>query len=147
MSTYQTVVVGVDGSASSLRAVARAAQIAGRADATLIVANAYLPAHADAHAADILKDEGYKLAGNAPVYAMLNDARILAKEAGASKVAERAIRGAAVDVLVDLANEVDADLLVVGSVGMGTLSGRLLGSVPSAVSRRAKTDVLIVHTT
>jgi nucleotide-binding universal stress UspA family protein len=40
-----------------------------------------------------------------------------------------------------------ADLLVVGNRGLNTLSGRLLGSVPSDVARRAGVDVLIVHTT
>ena len=39
MSAYQTVVVGTDGSDSSLRAVERAARIAG--DAKLIIASAY----------------------------------------------------------------------------------------------------------
>ena len=32
-------------------------------------------------------------------------------------------------------------------VGLSTIAGRLLGSVPANVSRRAKVDVLIVHTT
>ena len=48
---------------------------------------------------------------------------------------------------MQLAEEVQADLLVVGDVGLSTVAGRLLGSVPSEVSRKAKTDVLIVHTT
>jgi nucleotide-binding universal stress UspA family protein len=48
---------------------------------------------------------------------------------------------------VRLAEEVHADLLVVGNVGLSSVAGRLLGSVPSEVSRRAKTDLLIVHTT
>ena len=48
---------------------------------------------------------------------------------------------------MDLAEEVNADLLVVGNVGLDTVAGRLLGSVPADVSHRAKTDVLIVHTT
>jgi hypothetical protein len=38
-------------------------------------------------------------------------------------------------------------MLVVGNRGLSSVAGRLLGSVPSEVSRRAKTDVLIVHTT
>ena len=46
-----------------------------------------------------------------------------------------------------LAEDVKADLLVVGNVGLSTIAGRLLGSVPANVSRRAKVDVLIVHTT
>jgi nucleotide-binding universal stress UspA family protein len=49
-------------------------------------------------------------------------------------------------VLVNLAEEVNADLLVVGDVGLDTVAGRLLGSVPATVARRAKIDILIVHT-
>jgi nucleotide-binding universal stress UspA family protein len=147
MSTYRTVLVGTDGSDSSLRAVDRAAAIAAEANAQVIVATAYLPQSGDAHAAQLLKDEGYRLLGNAPIYAILQEARDRAKQAGATEVKERPVRGTPVDALVELAQEVDADLLVVGSVGLGTISGRLLGSVPASVSRRAKTDVLIVHTT
>ena len=97
--------------------------------------------------ARILKDEGYKMAGNAPIYAILREARDRAKEAGATNVEERAMVGAPVDALVDLAEEVGADLLVVGNVGLSTIAGRLLGSVPANVARRSKSDVLIVHTT
>ncbi|BCO36072.1 universal stress protein [Mycobacterium heckeshornense] len=146
MSAYQTVVVGTDGSDSSLRAVDRAGHIAG-ADAKLIVASAYLPQPEDARAADVLKDESYKVSGTAPIYAILREARDRAKAAGAKNIEERAIVGAPVDALVGLAEEVGADLLVVGNVGLNTIAGRLLGSVPANVSRRAKTDVLIVHTT
>jgi nucleotide-binding universal stress UspA family protein len=147
MSVYRTVVVGTDGSDSSLRAVDRAGAIAAAANADLIVASAYFPHAVDTHYADILKDEGYKMVGNAPVYALLRDARDRAKEAGAADIKERAILGAPVEALVDLVDEVHADLLVVGSVGLGTITGRLLGSVPAAISRKAKVDVLIVHTT
>jgi nucleotide-binding universal stress UspA family protein len=48
---------------------------------------------------------------------------------------------------VDPAEKVHADVLVVGNVGLNTIAGRLLGSVPANVSHKAKTDVLIVHTT
>jgi nucleotide-binding universal stress UspA family protein len=146
MSAYRTVVVGTDGSDSSLRAVDRAGAIAG-SDAKLIVATAYLPAHEDPRAADVLRDESYKVSGSAPVYAILREASERAKAAGAKNVEERSLVGAPVDALVGLADEVNADLLVVGNVGLSTIAGRLLGSVPANVSRRAKTDVLIVHTT
>ncbi|MDI3315668.1 MAG: universal stress protein [Mycobacterium sp.] len=146
MSAYRTVVVGTDGSDSSLRAVDRAGAIAG-ADARLVIATAYLPQPEDPRAADALKDESYKVAGTAPIYSILRDARDRAKAAGAQNIEERAIVGAPVDALVGLAEEVDADLLVVGNVGLSTIAGRLLGSVPANVARRAKTDVLIVHTT
>ena len=147
MGGYNTVVVGTDGSDSSLKAVERAAHLASGPEAKLIVATAYLPADEDTRAADVLKDEGYKLAGNAPIYELLRDAREKAEAAGAANVEERAIVGAPVDALVDLAVEVGAELLVVGNVGLNTIAGRLLGSVPANVARRSKTDVLIVHTT
>jgi nucleotide-binding universal stress UspA family protein len=108
---------------------------------------AYFPQSEDQRAADVLKDEGWQMHGNAPIYAILREAKDRAKAAGATDVEEKAIVGAPVDALVDLADEVKADLLVVGNVGLSTIAGRLLGSVPANVARRSKTDVLIVHTT
>ena len=55
--------------------------------------------------------------------------------------------GGATQALSRLADEVKADLLVVGNVGLGTRTDKWLGSVPGNVLRRAKTYVLIVHTT
>jgi nucleotide-binding universal stress UspA family protein len=66
--------------------------------------------------------------------------------AGARDVEERPIEGAAVDALVHLVEEVNADLIVVGNVGLDSVAGRLLGSVPATVARRARIDILIVHT-
>ena len=147
MGGYKPVVGGTDGSDSSLRAVDRAGYLASGPDAKVIVATAYFPASEDTRAADLLKDEGYKMSGNAPIYAILREAKDRAMAAGATNVEERPIVGAPVDALVDLAEEVHADLLVVGNVGLSTIAGRLLGSVPANVARRSKTDVLIVHTT
>ena len=147
MSGYRTVVVGTDGSDSSLRAVDKAGQIAAGSGAKVIVASAYFPQEDDQRAADVLKDEGYKMSGNAPIYAILREAKDRAKAAGAEDVEEKAVVGAPVDARVYLADDGKADLLVVGNVGLSTIAGRLLGSVPANVARRSKTDVLIVHTT
>jgi nucleotide-binding universal stress UspA family protein len=57
-----------------------------------------------------------------------------------------AVEGAPVDALVELAENVHADLIVVGDVGMNSVVGRLIGSVPRAVRSRAKTEVLVVET-
>ena len=147
MSDYKVVVVGTDGSDSSLRAVDQAAAIVAKGDAKLIVATAFLPE--DEHRSgepDQLKGENYRTECNAPVYGMLHEAADRARAAGAKDVEERAIAGAPIDVLVNLVDEVDADLLVVGNVGVNSVAGRLLGSVPKAVSRRAKTEVLVAET-
>jgi nucleotide-binding universal stress UspA family protein len=159
--TYRTIVVGTDGSASSFRAVDRAAALAAQHNAKLIVVSAHLPTEekgswsrpptpdrvTDPRAADSLAGEGsYKMHGRAPTYAILQEARDRAKAIGAQDIEQRAIAGAPVDVLVNVAEEVNADLLVVGDVGLDTVAGRLLGSVPATVARRAKIDILIVHT-
>ncbi|SOX52883.1 universal stress protein [Mycobacterium ahvazicum] len=150
MSAYQTVVVGTDGSDSSLRAVDRAAAIAADDGAKLIVATAHPPVAEERgrYAIPPGSDHGqdYRTVGQAPYYAILHNARERAHQAGAKNVEEKAIVGAPITALVQLAEEVGADLLVVGNVGLASVAGRLLGSVPSEVSRRAKMDVLIVHT-
>ena len=149
MTAYQTVVVGTDGSESSLRAVDHAARIAAESNAKLVLATGYFPHKDDPRAADILGAEAYKVRGAAPIYEILHDARERAKAAGAKKIEERPIQSAPVDALVDLAEEVGADLLVVGNVGLDARSaivGRMF-SVPGSVATRAKVDVLIVHTT
>ena len=149
MKSYQTVVVGTDGSESSLRAVDRAGAIAAESNAQLIIATGYTPHREDPRAADALGDEAYKVHGNAPIYAILREARDRAKSAGAKDIQERPIQDAPVHALVDLAEEVSADLLVVGNVGLdarSALIGRVF-SIPGSVATRAKIDVLIVHTT
>ncbi|BBY07125.1 universal stress protein [Mycobacterium noviomagense] len=149
MTAYQTVVVGTDGSESSLRAVERAGEIAAESNAKLIIATGYSPPKEDPRAADVLREESYLVSGAAPIYEMLRDARDRAKAAGAKDIEDRPIQDAPVQALVDLAEEVGADLLVVGNVGLNARSaivGRVF-SIPGALASKAKIDVLIVHTT
>jgi nucleotide-binding universal stress UspA family protein len=146
MGAYQTVVVGTDGSASSLLAVDRAGAIAAESDSKLIIATGYFHQPEDLRAADALGEEAYKVRGDAPIYAILREARDRAKAAGAKNIEERAIEDAPVHALVDVAESVKADLLVVGNAGLNAIIGRVF-SVPGSVAARAKADVLIVHTT
>ncbi|WP_063044222.1 universal stress protein [Nocardia pseudovaccinii] len=148
MTAYRTIVVGTDGSDSSYVAVDKAASLAAAAGATLVVACAYYPTDDRdvAAAADVLKDEAYQVRGSAPTNEILRTARDRATAAGAEDIVERAIVGEPVESLLALIKEVEGDLLVVGNRGLNTLAGRLLGSVPSDVARKSRSDVLIVHT-
>lgn len=149
MSAYRKVVVGTDGSESSYRAVERAAALAAGESATLVIACAYVPAdpRSVTHAADQLGDDAYQIRGDNPAEEIVRTARERAGAAGASSVETRTVKGAPVESLISLANDVGADLLVVGNKGLNSLTGRLLGSVPADAARRAVCDVLIVHTT
>lgn len=147
MSEYRVVVVGTDGSETSLRAVDRAATIAAESNAKLIVATAFLSEdEVRSGEPDQLKGVEYRTEGNAPVYGMLREAADRARAAGAENVEEKAVSGAPIDALVTLVDDVGADLLVVGNVGVKSIAGRLLGSVPTALRRRANTEVLVVET-
>lgn len=148
MSAYRTVVVGTDGSDSSLRAVDRAASIASAADARLVIACAYYPAteREVQRAVEALRDEAYQVVGSAPAEDTLQTAHDRAVAAGARDIVKIPVVGAPVEALLELVGDQQADLLVVGNRGLNTLTGRLLGSVPSDTARRASCDVLIVHT-
>ncbi|KQS73804.1 universal stress protein [Modestobacter sp. Leaf380] len=151
MTAYRTVVVGTDGSESSLRAVARAGALAGACGGTLVIACAYLPTDADdrdvQRTADVLKDEAYQVMGSSPAEETVRTAHERALAAGAGQVRTVAVVGSPVEALLDVVRREQADLLVVGNRGLNGIKGRLLGSVPADATRRSSVDVLIVHTT
>jgi nucleotide-binding universal stress UspA family protein len=150
-SAYRTVVVGTDGSESSLRAVARAGALAGATGATLVIACAYLPAEADdretAKAQDVLREDAYQIVGSHPAEDTVRTAQERAGKAGAKNVKTVAVEGSPVEALLDVVRRENADLLVVGNRGLAGIKGRLLGSVPADATRRSQVDVLVVHTT
>jgi nucleotide-binding universal stress UspA family protein len=78
------------------------------------------------------------------VEALLQDLSFLAKSKGVDAVLHKASPPPA-DALVKYAEEVGADLLVVGNRGMKGVR-RLLGSVPNTVAHHATCSVAIIDT-
>jgi nucleotide-binding universal stress UspA family protein len=68
----------------------------------------------------------------------------MALEAG-RKLQTHALPGDAADAILQVAGEVDADLIVVGNKGMHG-AARILGSVPNHIAHKAPCSVLIVDT-
>lgn len=152
MGDYKLVAVGTDGSSSATTAVGRAAAIAADAGAKLLIICAYERSgrsgtRDQAEAERALGDEAYKIIGANPAEEKLRDARDVARRAGVDEVNTVAVEGEPVPAICDKVELHHADLVVVGNKGLASFAGRLLGSVPAEVSRRAPTDVLIVHTT
>jgi nucleotide-binding universal stress UspA family protein len=149
VSAYSTVVVGTDGSDTSLNAVSRAAALAGDEAARLVNVCAYFrtDGRSTARDQDVLgTDAAYQIVGSAPAEDTLQTAADRARTAGAGTISTRAVEAKPADALRRVVADEQADLLVVGNVGLNTLAGRILGSVPLDVARHAGTDVLIVHT-
>jgi nucleotide-binding universal stress UspA family protein len=80
------------------------------------------------------------------VDATLKDAAEKIKEAGVD-VDTFARQGDPADAILDVAEEKNADLIVVGNKGMTGAKRFLLGSVPNKVSHHAPSSVMIIRTT
>ena len=59
---------------------------------------------------------------------------------------EHAREGDAADAILDVAEELGADLIVVGNKGMTGADRFLLGSVPNTVTHHAPCSVLVIRT-
>ncbi|PWE29390.1 universal stress protein [Maritimibacter sp. 55A14] len=68
-----------------------------------------------------------------------------ARKAGVTSVDTRVADGDPVETILDTAQDVGADMIVVGSRGLGGLKGLLLGSVSDKVSRHAPCTVTTVR--
>jgi nucleotide-binding universal stress UspA family protein len=145
---FSTIVVGTDGSDTAAKAVATAVDLAGRAGATVHLVSAYREPRASVAVATA----GASAAADpAATEAALKSAseeilKRAAATAGDVPVEIHAVAGAPADVLLDVAEGVGADLIVVGSKGMKG-ARRLIGSVPNSVAHRAPVHVLVVKTT
>jgi len=147
--SYSTIVVGTDGSDYALDAVHRAAELSSTNSALLVVVCAYSPLTAREQAVlntSFAEARLERARGAAAAEAAVDAAAGHAHRSGAVGVTGVLVDGDPASALLRAASERAADLVVVGNRGLNTLSGRLLGSVAAAVSRRATCDVLVVHT-
>jgi nucleotide-binding universal stress UspA family protein len=136
------IVIATDGSPSALEAVDIGLELAQEqgADVTFV---------------HVTPPDTYRVARLGPGHPMPHDVPIdesetalaaaeeAAKEAGVAYALER-ISGEAVDTIVALAERKNADLIVVGSRGLGPVKATLLGSVSRGVLNDARRPVLIV---
>lgn len=141
---YSTIVVGSDGSPSSLLAVRRAARLAAAFDAELIIACAYYEPEDTAGQQECQSE--HPVVGQEHADSILQPACEEARALGVQTVAAAMETGSPVAALMRIVSQHDADVLVVGNRGINTLTGRLLGSVPADIARQSDCDVIIVHT-
>ena len=138
---FQRILVGTDGSGTAGAAVAHAAELAKIGGSDLIVVSAYK--QPDDVPPPFGMPEGQHTAEIGK--AILRDVE---KRYGRDAKLRTVLReGSPVDAIIDVADEENADVIVVGNRGMGGAKRFVLGSVPNAVSHHAPCHVLIVHTT
>jgi nucleotide-binding universal stress UspA family protein len=140
------IVVGVDHSAGAKAALRFAVGEAGLRQASLRVVHAWQFGYVGASflpgSYPGLGDEldGLRGAAEAALDATLQE---VGSGTGGVEIERRMVEGAAAAVLVDESR--GAELLVVGSRGLGGFSGLLLGSVSQQCAHHATCPIVIVH--
>lgn len=143
------IVVGTDGSPTADRAVDKAGELAAALSAPVHVVMSYKAVSASsaslAAAGGVVIDPLAESEG-ATAYAegVVTEAAGRLEGAGV-KVTHWVCAGDPADTLIAVANEVGAQMIVVGNKGM-LGARRVLGSIPNRVSHHASCCVLIVQT-
>jgi nucleotide-binding universal stress UspA family protein len=146
---FRSIVVGTDGSDTATQAVAQAVDLARAVGAKVQLVSAYEPVPASRLAEErrqAPEDLQWAINPREDVDSTLEDAATVAREAGL-QVETYARQGDPADAILDVAEEQEADLIVVGNKGMTGAKRFLLGSVPNKVSHHAPCSVLIIRTT
>ena len=140
-TTISTVAVGTDGSERADAAVHEAAAIAKRFEARLVLLGAFTDPASRATGTDDIERQ-WKWRPYARIRTNLERKEATLRAEGL-ECELRLDEGDPADVLVRLARECAADLLVIGNKGMNR---RVLGSVPNTVTHKADCSVLVVKT-
>ena len=145
---FGSVVVGTDGSETAGEAVRQASELARTVGASIHLVSAYEPVanqRLREERRDAPGDLEWMVNAREDVEATLREASGSLEEAGVS-VDTYAREGDPADAILDVAEEKDADLIVVGNKGMTGAKRFLLGSVPNKVSHHAPCSVRIIRT-
>lgn len=149
MTDYRVIVVGTDGSDLAAPTVARAAWVAKREDADLVIVCAYSALSRRVEAKNVATTGGDsridQVLERGPASSAISQAVAVASQQGATVAAALLVEGNAAAALVETARARRAELLVIGAVQDRTIAERLLGSVATEVVKRAHCDVLIVR--
>ena len=147
----ERILVGVDGSAPSLKAVDFGADLASKYNAELILLKVVgdRPPELDAAVEQYAHSEHMRTTEAELVLTMadniLDNARNEARTKGAMRIVAEPAFGDPAEQIVAVARDRQADLIVVGSRGHGRLAGLLLGSVAQSVVSLSHCAVVVVR--
>ena len=146
---FKVILVPIDGSDHAEKAVSVAADLAGKYDAELhimtVMESTALPSglHRFAEAEHIT-------GGEAQIATYISDrfldrAREVAKEEGAKSIETMVVMGDVQEKILEYAEKIGADLIVLGSRGLSDLKGLMLGSVSHKIANSAHCTVITVR--
>jgi nucleotide-binding universal stress UspA family protein len=146
---FNRIVVGTDGSETAAEAVRQATDLAKLSGATLSIVSAYAPVsnkRSEAEQREAPADVQYEHGPREDINLILDSAAAEAKKEGI-EAQTHPVEGDPAEAILNVAEQTNADLIVVGNKGMSGARRFLLGSVPNKVSHHAPCSVIIVRTT
>jgi nucleotide-binding universal stress UspA family protein len=146
---FGSIVVGTDGSETAGEAVRQATELAKAVGARINLVSAFEPVgnqRLREERQQVPDDLQWMVNAREDVEATLNQAAEQVKAAGV-EVETFSRQGDPADAILDVAEEQNADLIIVGNKGMTGAKRFLLGSVPNKVSHHAPSSVMIIRTT
>ena len=144
----RNILVTVDGSDASVRAVGVASELAARLEAALLVLHVIRDMALPKELSDMLKAEE---ATESRLEILRDSARIIieragkqATKAGVKTVKTEFLQGDPANTIMAFANDHRADMIVMGTRGLGQVESMQLGSVSRKVTNLSRINCLIV---
>ncbi len=142
----QTIVVGFDGSPTAVRALDTAAQLVDGEGTVHVVTAFRLPSAADTAGILAQLPEEFRINYNptaAPEADLQQAATFLAQRGVSFDL--HLVDDHAASAIMDIADQVDAQLIIVGSRGMSRSTRYLRGSVSTRVAAHSARSFMVVH--
>lgn len=138
---FNLIVVPLDGSAHSLRALDCARELADTHGSKLVLL------HAFQQTSDLRGSEGFnQMVGKRKRKGeQILEAAVQRIGRTSFDVEQDLLEGPAADAIISVVETRGADLVVMGTRGMGSLKGMVFGSVSTKVSHHAPCSVLVVR--
>jgi nucleotide-binding universal stress UspA family protein len=138
---FKNIILAVDGSEYSLRALEYARSLAENYKATLWLV------HVFSHTSDLLGYQDFE-----KLYARRKSAGQSILDAALEKLGDPSfevqselVEGSDAEAILTLAEKHEADLIVMGTRGFGAVKGLLVGSVSRKVIHLSKCPVMVAH--
>ena len=146
---FERILVAVDGSDNALRAVDAASAIATKFDAELVVVtvlnslrhSAALKKFAEAEEID---EPPAELAERLVGLPLIGEAANRASTKGMKQITRRVENGDPAEEIIKVAKEMNVDLIVLGTRGLGTMRELLMGSVSHKVTHLSECPCMTV---
>lgn len=144
---FSSILAAFDGSDGAVAALRKASELAKLCDAQLTILTVYRHhsvLEGSMYVLDAEKPDDIEAIMTKHAKEVVERGASIAKESGCPKIRAFVKGGPTARTIVGFAKEHDNDLIVIGSRGLGSIEGVLLGSVSHKITSLADSPVLVI---